>query len=1593
MASLFRRTQARSCRRSAANQRFRQCILESLEGRQLLAADVTLFADSFETGSNSNDWVGNWVEDSQNDYFRSTQRATDGNLSAEVDGRASNATLMLGSPIDLSSYDSATLTFDWLIESGFDSGEYIALDVSSDGGATWTNSVRQLNGNSDPENQWQSESVDLTPYTSSNVLIRFRAQVSLSSEDANIDNVKITGQTSEPDFPPTIDYSDFSDVSDLNFVGHASTTNDNRLRLTDAGLRQGSVWHDSKQAVSTSFETQFDFVLDSTAQGLSFVIQNARPEMLGGNPGYQGVPNSLVIDFDTRMQSNQNDPNDNHVSIQSRGREHNSSHHDFSLGTAIVLPDMNDGQSHTAKIRYESGILSVFVDDMTSPALSAEVQIDELLDLELGQAWVGFTSGNNRHEVLNWQFRPLVDLSTTIGIQDAEILEGDDGTQQLVLLVQRSGPATASIQWSTVDDSAVAGDDYAAASGMIEFTDGGPDIQQISVPILSDTSEEAFEDFFVDLSITSGQATVVDDRGTGTILNDDALISIVDASAIEGATGFTFSDEFVAPAIDGLWTMSRGLDFGPDGNLYVTVEQGPYPGAVLRYDGETGEFMGAFATHNELDGAKDIEFGPDGNLYVTNNRTDKILRFNGTTGEFIDVYVPAGGDLNVPRAIVFGTDNNLYVANANSDEILRYQGPTGQNPGQLIDVFVSAGEGGMDSPTTLTFGPDGTLYVASGAHATYNNSILRFNGTTGDFIDAFDVSGTSTLALVPTAGMIFGPDLNGDGVGELYASNGDGPAEVLAFDPTSGALLEKVVESGEGGLSDPKGLAFTPEGDLLVVSSATRNILRYSGRDRAAFTVTLSSPVGQTVEVDFETVDGTAISGSDYVSTSGTITFAKGMSSQTVFVTGIDDLTQENDEEFQVLLSNAIGASFSDPQATGTILDDGDVGNQEPTADGGADQTFSDNDGTGSETVTLSGSGFDPDGSIVAYEWTDGVNVLGTTATISPSLSVGIHTLTLTVTDNEGATGSDTVVVTVDANQAPSADAGADQSAADADGSGEQVVTLIGSGSDPDGSITSYQWNDGATILGNAATISPTLSVGTHTLTFTITDNGGATSSDSVVVTITANQAPTADAGADQSIIDSDDDGSETITLSGSGSDVDGSIVAYQWTEGATVLGNTASISPSLSVGTHTLTLTVTDNGGATASDSVTVIVEAANTGPNLSHGNIASVSSTWQTVSLGQSYNSAVIVATPRYNSGSGPGVVRISNVTATSFDVRVDNAGLSAFSGGVHFIAMEEGVYDVPGEYKLEAVKVDSSVTSGKSGGWQIGSQGYQQSYSNPVVVGQVMSANDADWSVFWSSSNSRTSPANSGSLNIGKHVGEDSDTTRATETLGYFVIESTSGGTIDGLDFTAGVGNDTIRGVGNGTYQYSDVSPSGASTAVLSTAGMDGGDGGWAALIGSNPLSSTGSIALSIDEDQLRDSERNHTTEQVAYFVIGEAVGEGEAARSLATPQITVHNPLDVNGDGNTTPLDALQVINYLNASSQTEGMTLEEGDMALDANGDNQISAIDALLVINRLNANAETSAFASDSSNARAIDSYFGDLEDDEEESIFGLRLA
>jgi len=90
-----------------------------------------------------------------------------------------------------------------------------------------------------------------------------------------------------------------------------------------------------------------------------------------------------------------------------------------------------------------------------------------------------------------------------------------------------------------------------------------------------------------------------------------------------------------------------------------------------------------------------------------------------------------------------------------------------------------------------------------------------------------------------------------------------------------------------------------------------------------------------------------------------------------------------------------------------------------------------------------------------------------------------------------------------------------------------------------------------------------------------------------------SNQPPTANAGPDQVLTDADGDNAESVALDGSGSrDADGTVASYEWREGSTMLASAAQTTVSLPVGTHLLTLVVSDDDGATASDGVVITVQ-----------------------------------------------------------------------------------------------------------------------------------------------------------------------------------------------------------------------------------------------------------------------------------------------------------------------------------------------------------------------------------------------------------------
>jgi DNA-binding beta-propeller fold protein YncE len=278
-----------------------------------------------------------------------------------------------------------------------------------------------------------------------------------------------------------------------------------------------------------------------------------------------------------------------------------------------------------------------------------------------------------------------------------------------------------------------------------------------------------------------------------------------------------------------------------DGALLVGNLTTPAPHAgngILRYDAGSGAFVDAFAAEgtgpagNPLRGPCCMAFGPDENLYVGNlfgvAIADRgVFRYNGATGEFMDVFVPGGsGGLRRPLGLVFGPDGNLYVGDVGAlaqggRAIRRYDGRTGA----FIDVFVRSGSGGLGAadPQLFVFGPDGNLYVASSS----THRVLRYAGGTGEFVDDFVPAGSGGLNA--PSGLTFGLD------GNLYVSS-SGTDMVLRYDGTTGAFIDEFVSASSGGLSAPVGLAFGPDGNLYVASATNTgdgSVLRYDGQTGA----------------------------------------------------------------------------------------------------------------------------------------------------------------------------------------------------------------------------------------------------------------------------------------------------------------------------------------------------------------------------------------------------------------------------------------------------------------------------------------------------------------------------------------------------------------------------------------------------------------------------------------------------------------------------------------------------------------------------------------------------------------------------------------
>jgi gliding motility-associated-like protein len=277
--------------------------------------------------------------------------------------------------------------------------------------------------------------------------------------------------------------------------------------------------------------------------------------------------------------------------------------------------------------------------------------------------------------------------------------------------------------------------------------------------------------------------------------------------------------------------------------------------------------------------------------------------------------------------------------------------------------------------------------------------------------------------------------------------------------------------------------------------------------------------------------------------------------------------------------------------------------NQAPAANAGTDKSIK----LPTNSITLNGMGTDADGTVSTFAW---LKLSGPSATLSGAATAnlaltnmleGIYQFQLTVTDDDGASSTDFVTVTVlpaTINEAPVASAGADQSLELPD----NLIILTGTASDDDGPPT-ISWTK---ISGPGVTMGPTntltlslsnLVAGTYVFRMTATDALTASDFDDVTLTVFPEPVTPADP-----VVELGEDiliqlPTNNVDILAVASADEGLIVSYSWMQlaGPPVIidrvDSVAAVIDNMMPGTYTFSVTVSDFGGRTASDQITVTV------------------------------------------------------------------------------------------------------------------------------------------------------------------------------------------------------------------------------------------------------------------------------------------------------------------------------------------------------------------------------------------------------------------
>ena len=362
---------------------------------------------------------------------------------------------------------------------------------------------------------------------------------------------------------------------------------------------------------------------------------------------------------------------------------------------------------------------------------------------------------------------------------------------------------------------------------------------------------------------------------------------------------------------------STGLTVNPD-TITLTDDDGTPPTVTLALSptsiAESGATNATTVTAS-LDRASSAE------------TTITVSATAGTNAEAGDFTLSSATTLTIAAGSTTSTGTVTITAVDNSED----------EPDKSVTVSGSATNSqGITNPSDVTLtitddddAPTVTLWLA-------DDSILESGGTTtvsATLGHPSSAATTITIAALADAYTVGADDTITIAAGET--ANASDTVTITAEHNSDDTANRSVTVTGSAdnthGAGSVTGAVLTlidDDGDPMLSINNPRVTEGDSGAASLSYTVTLSPASTRQVTVGYSDAGtGTATSGTDYTAlTAGTLTFAAGVTSQTITVSVTGDTTDEPDETVVVALGSATGADIGSGIGTGTITDDSDTG-------------------------------------------------------------------------------------------------------------------------------------------------------------------------------------------------------------------------------------------------------------------------------------------------------------------------------------------------------------------------------------------------------------------------------------------------------------------------------------------------------------------------------------------------------------------------------------------------------------------------------------------------------------------------------------------